>query len=35
MIQRDSSAKDYVGDYKAMIVLARKLGASTHHLPEP
>jgi tetratricopeptide (TPR) repeat protein len=35
MIRRDPSAKDYVGDYKAMIALARGLGVSTRDLPQP
>jgi len=35
MIDRDPSAKDYIGDYKAIIALARRLGVSTPNLPEP
>jgi tetratricopeptide (TPR) repeat protein len=35
MIDRDSSAKDYVGDYRAMITLSRRLGVSTRNLPDP
>ncbi len=35
MIQRDPSAKDYIGDYKQMISLAHHLGVSTGHLPQP
>jgi tetratricopeptide (TPR) repeat protein len=33
LIDRDPSAKDYIGDYKAMITLARRLGVSTRNLP--
>ena len=35
MIGRDPSAKDYIGDYKQMIMSARELGVSTRNLPEP
>jgi tetratricopeptide (TPR) repeat protein len=35
MVGRDPSAKNYIGDYKAMIELARRLGVSTGNLPEP
>ena len=33
MINRDPLAKDYIGDYKAMIALAHHLGVPTHNLP--
>ena len=34
MIDRDPSAKEYIGDYKAMIALAHRLGVPTRNLPQ-
>ncbi len=35
MVRRDPTAKDYVGDYKAMLAQARRLDVSTDNLPQP